>query len=302
MDIDRIVFEKGITVKRSEDGLWYFQSVNSHKAAGPVVPIEIGEKYNVRPIVVSKQHSLNNIRKYLLPIAGQQILELEHSDLANRELRDGSNFPHMHNIDYIVGAVIYHCKNLAEIYSEICCSHLQNRVIEMIQGDRINLSGQSEPYYEFDALITTCRRAYDTLRYILWKEFGGNSGSIPSSFIKVLSNCEKLPLNLRERLNASWSQFGEKLTEYRHCIQHYVPLDYGLCTGRFRCQEDGIWSIDFLIPDNPDVKSKEDFRYETQTDALSYGWALTNEICSIATAIINSIQNEEGSALAVGQM
>jgi len=90
-------------------------------------------------------------------------------------------FPMAYAVDYTVGAVGYHCKRLAEVYAEIS-RHFPN-VIRFFPKNTTGLATfpyVPEPYYEFDALITAARRAYDSTRYLLWYSFGPRNSSTPS--------------------------------------------------------------------------------------------------------------------------
>ena len=91
----------------------------------------------------------------------------------------------------------------------------------------------------------------------------------------------------------SWDEFGEKLTDYRHCIQHYIPIGLGFADAMMLPLQGNIWSVTFLIPDNPDVRSKSRFQYDSQIDALTYGWSLANEIRDIAKLVIDIVPKRE---------
>ena len=94
----------------------------------------------------------------------------------------------------------------------------------------VNFSYQLEPYFEFDAAVTVARRAYDSCRYVLWRRWGPSQSSVPSSFSRTVPLCTTLDPAVRDDLIASWERYGKNLTDYRDCIQHYVPVDFGLAT------------------------------------------------------------------------
>jgi hypothetical protein len=138
-------------------------------------------------------------------------------------------------------------------------------------------------------LITATRRTYDALRYILWKVFGPGGRDIPNNFPKTLRVCHKLPRSLRESLEESWSCYGEQLTDYRDCIQHYVPVTSDLKHASFRRVDGDIWSVQVRLPDNPEVRSQRSFTFANNLDALTYGWQLANEVITQAAQVFAAI-------------
>jgi len=192
-----------------------------------------------------------------------------------------------HQIAYLVGAVAYHCERMAKVYAAICRQFAY--FLEQVTGgwDRANYGWQTAPYYEFDAAITAARRAYDASRYLIWKRFGGG-GSVPSSFVKALGASAHLPDSLRSRLEKSWREFGETITDYRDCIQHYVPIDFGLASASMEKVADAFWSVLIRIPDNPEKRSKAAFTYAQRRDALSYCREVAEELLTVMTLVIDS--------------
>ena len=185
--------------------------------------------------------------------------------------------------------MVYHCQELSLLYSDICDTALEVRQVLAIEGNTFNLQGQSEAYYEFEALITAARRTYDALRYILWPVFGPGRGSTPSNFSKTLENCNRLTETLRDDLANSWMLHGEKLTAYRDCIQHYVPVTFGNETASLQRVDGGTWSVQLRIPDNPEAKSQRSFQFAGGLDALTYGWEVANELITVAGKVLAAI-------------
>jgi len=89
----------------------------------------------------------------------------------------------------------------------------------------------------------------------------------------------------------SWSRYGKKLTDYRDCIQHYVPLDFGSSLVHMKRLQGGVWSTSLWIPDNPEAKSKGEYKFEERIDSLTYGWNVTSEMLDIVSAIKKEVQN-----------
>jgi hypothetical protein len=98
---------------------------------------------------------------------------------------------------------------------------------------------------------------------------------------------------LAEQIQLNWSQFGKKITDYRDCIQHYVPIDFGSGSSFMTRLQGGVWSVSFLIPDNPEARSQRQFKFEKQIDLLTYGWNVTIGMLDIASGIMNAVRNRE---------
>jgi hypothetical protein len=192
------------------------------------------------------------------------------------------------NVQYVSGALVYHCQELALWYSKICDCAVGIGQISPWKNETLFLQGQSEAYYEFDALITAARRTYDALRYVMWSVFG-QRGHTPSNFRKTLDSCKGLPDKLGARLSESWDTHGVKLTDYRDCIQHYAPVSYGIETAQLTQVAGGTWSVLLRIPDNPETKSRRAFKFATGLDALTYGWEITSELIGLSTEVFAAI-------------
>lgn len=293
--VDRIIFENGIEVGSSPNCVKVLENGDSLAT----IYAQVMEIYHVRPVLLTnttelyRDTSCENKRHWVIALNSRESLHHHISSIVPpKEVYDGENvsllWPIL-NMQYIAGALVYHCQELSLLYHDIC--NFAFRIHQMIpRKDRtFLLQGQSEAYYEFDALITAARRTYDSLRYILWNIFGSNRDSVPRNFPKTLELCDKIPEVLRNRLFKSWSDHGKKLTDYRDCIQHYVNVSFGIESALLRQDDGGTWSVLLRIPDNPEVKSKQHFEYIYDLDALTYGWELANELIGITLSVLAAI-------------
>jgi len=206
-------------------------------------------------------------KQYSTSFDVNRMLDIRHSLLVTgqgEKLNEKANiWSYMKNLEYITGSAIYHCKRLAYKYLDITHEYSRFSIKSEKEYDNYQFMNQNEGYYEFDALITVARRVYDTTRFILWKNFGAEKDSIPSTFKKVLCLCkDNMQEKLGNLLDSSWKKFGEKLTDYRDCIQHYVSLDYNNSSAIMNPLESNIWSASLMIPDNPKARSKEQFLFK----------------------------------------
>lgn len=316
LNLKQVVFEKGVTLECSETGNLFSLSVGNRQSSIRMTIGEFAEKYSIRPLLITVCLTEGMTKKYLLSTNQEKgaieshlhqlifdrqakgILEtmMSHSifSLENSTLSD-SLITSLYNVEYITGATIYHCKQLAEIYSYICHKFANLPEVVIKDSNSMGFGNFREPLYEFDALITAARRTYDTTRYILWHVFGPGRGSIPNSFPRTLPHCNNMPSPLATRLEESWDKYGEKLTEYRDCIQHYAPLNLGISSNKMVRIEENLWSTSIFMPDNPEVKSTKKFRFSDEIDALTYGWVLTNEVTEIAIEILRAADNKVNS-------
>ncbi len=243
-------------------------------------------KYNVRPVLLKEEVMTgtpivpHTDRRRLFSLGGEPNVDLAWSALILGRGLAPAVMRHQHALAYVVRTVVYHCKRLAEVYSAIALDLVR---ISSIPGygdaPQASYGFQLEPYFELDALLTAARRAYDTSRYVLWSAFGSNKPGVPSNFTQTLPACGKLPSELREK---SWWNYGERLTDYRDCIIHYTPIDFGMGSATMHKLAGGVWSVMMRIPDNPETNSRSAFTFTKGLDALTYGWELSNEIVRVA--------------------
>lgn len=293
MDYTRIVFEKGIEIRLESDGVWRVQSAEDKPL--PMGAKEINNQYKVQPIVAVRPLSLGIDYAFLLSNNEElEILDLVPSKFYSPFLTDVSALIKACNIGYVLGSVHHHCKRLAIEYSEICRVYAMLPHPEGRSSDQAGFSYTDEPYYELDALLTAAHRAYDTIGKINWHVFGPR-GDAPHSFENTIEPCKNLSPFLKDRLNLSWDKFGKKINDYRDCIQHYAPLHPGITNVDMMRLQNGVWSISLIIPDNPEVRSQNKYKYDSKIDALKYGWELTNEITEVARLILDEVPKVSAS-------
>jgi len=291
----RVIYERGITA-RIIGTEWHVMNLMGGRSERIDRPALISERYGVKPVVVIKRISRDKTIDLLLRKTTQAPFGLEITDVTQKVPKISSVFFKGHNLIYLLEAVQYHCMQLARHYSRICKRFSEIPGDESNDCDSALFSGAPEPYFEFDSLVTAVRRAYDSCRYLLWQYFGAAGENMPGSIDATLRLCSTLPPHLSERMKTSWSIYGEEVKEYRDCIQHYVPLDFGLSTIKMEKLDQGPWSARVLIPDNPSARSVEKFLYDKNRDALTYGWEVSNEILEVAMVLLEAIAAHESSA------
>lgn len=301
MSVVRIIFEKGIEIGNAQN------SIRLPVNGRPLVDLyaQVMKIYGVRPLLVTENvgglAGSPHERHLVLALDGQSILNVRLSSISLPKGLAESRYskllrPAM-NIQYAAGAMVYHCEQLALLYASICDQACDYDKISGIECKAFDFQGQSAAYYEIDAMITSARRTYDSIRYILWPVFGLGGGQTPRNFIKTLDACNRMPARLREVLAQSWSLYGEKLTAYRDCIQHYVPISHGFQTACLEQVVGGYWSVCLRIPDNPEAKSQHSFCFPRGLDALTYCWEVANELIDVAVRVLDAIPVETNESI-----
>jgi hypothetical protein len=295
----RIVFEKGIELRCTREKQWAFQSVSEKNEfiTSEENPEEIPhklfysvyKKYNVRPILLTSSYS-GSEHSMLLPSIPMRSLDVEWSELYRKNSRDIS-FQHLSNLSYSMGTMLYHCKQLAEVYCRICRSFVSSPFDQLEKDDKAIYGGNPETYFEFDALVTDVIRLYEVLRYVIWIKFGIPKNDVPRSYEdmlkKIPSRKKDFPSLLFDRLNDNWSTIGDRAKKYRNCLQHNTPIIHGIPYVRMSRLDDKVWSASIWIPDNPEDKSQVKFIYDSEIDALTYGWELTSEMVKLVKMVVD---------------
>ncbi len=288
----RVVYEFGLEVVSTSDG-WVISSGEPGRRQLFANPASVTGAVRLLPCLITERLASGQERSLLLRSDAKTPFGLGVTELFTGDL-EPSMIWHAYHIGYLVGAVAYHCERLAELYAAICRQFVAFGG-KTIKSDHTTFGYQMEPYYEFDSAVTAARRAYDVSRYLLWRRFGGG-GSTPSSFAKRLGACARLPDDLKARLDTSWREVGERITEYRDCLQHYVPIDFGLASASMEKRDGGFWSVRIRIPDNPETRSKEAFTYGRDLDALGYCRSVAEELLTIMSLVIDSAARPSASA------
>lgn len=201
-------------------------------------------------------------------------------------------------VQYMAGALVHHVAGMVRAYESVCNSFKEVSAIpNATSGGRAMFGGRPAPYYEFDALLGVIRRSYDSCRYLLWKCFGPAKGTLPRSFERVLPLCERLDPNVKQSLETSWSTWGTRITTYRDCVHHYVPIDFGISSIFMEEKLPGVWGAMARIPDNPEARSKHDFRFVNGLDALTFGWMAACEVSRVLWSVAATVERTQKAAV-----
>lgn len=288
MEPRSVILDRGISL-RLEGERWFLLGTPASVHPGfESLPAATAGLAPHRAILVAHRFSLREAAiPMLLRADGHSYYGLGITAVRNRRLGATTLYPVL-NLAYLLEGVSYHCIRLASLYAAIALeySRLQQTPGMANPGEVGIYGGQSEAYHEFEALVSVVRRGYDMTRYLLWPRFG--KGSMPRSLEALLETSVELPDLLRERLIRSWTEHGRTLTDYRDCIQHYVPLDSQMGAALMRRHAMGAWTCTMRIPDNPEARSSSKFSFALDRDALDYSWGLAEEILETITAVVEA--------------
>lgn len=291
MNIIRVVYDRGVAIRLNNDGFWQFESQQVNLPLIQADNDTVQREYGLIPLMVTLEQPPESTVKMLLSnrLGRRLFLDIEHAETSSRfqglhetiKLFDGFN------LTYVMGAALYHTTRMADLYCEISASSATLPGGAITPVEHLARS-HPEPYYEFDAWLSAAIRVYDTSRYIIWDAFRG-TGSIPSTFDTVVKVANGIPDDLKQRLEQSWQTYGVRIKAYRDCIHHYSPLDFGISTARATPLSGLIWSTQLHIPDNPEARSKSNFRFDKRLDALTVAWEGTVEVVNLVSEIIEAI-------------
>jgi hypothetical protein len=262
-EFDTVMLERGVSLHKGETEQWRFS--NTHLSVGMTTPAVAMAELNLRPVVASLLWKPKRVDS-LLPATEGRLLSIYPSELRNTASR---------SLIYMMESSLYHCLALARWYSDECTRHSQWLLSFPADIDK-QVFVPNDPYYEFEALVTAIVRGYDTLRYALWKKWGG-SGSIPSSYGRVVDAMVGCPQEVTVRLQSSRDGAYSRAKDYRDCIQHYV--DVGSSSwAMMELLRESVWSVIVRVPDNPETRSSNRWVFSQNHDALTLGWELCTEL------------------------
>jgi len=188
---------------------------------------------------------------------------------------------------YITGAVVYHCRQLVELYPRTIAHSFESTGARQIDSDRIVLSNQIEPYFEFEALVTAVVRVFETARYLVWRVYGTKSGP-PRNFQGVIEQAQ-FPGEIANK-KKEWVNTYMEAKGYRDCIQHNAHFGARLPFSIAETVSGEYGSLLVQIPDNPEAKSYDRFTYEKKLDALDYGWTLTSRVFRFTDELLSCVE------------
>jgi hypothetical protein len=291
--VARVIFDRGVETFRAADGRWRLPHPLGELAAPSADPHALVARHGLRPVVLASTGPLGATRTHLVSAAGT----LGWRPPIERLYEDAVTAGDALRLRYLVDALDHHCTRLAESYGRV---NMAARRLMAAFGTRelAVLSGQPEPYYEFDALLSCAARAYETVRSLVWVTFGDDglarsrraARRYPARrFDDFVRDCRRTPAVLRDALLESWSDHGADVNAYRRCLHHLDAADFGYASVRLRLLDDDLWAVSVPIPDNPRVGARQRYTFANRLDALDYGWSLTTEVMRVVSLTVLAV-------------
>ena len=169
LSFERLTLEGGVSLYRSEKGC--FTHLNSKGGPIAVDPACLANA-GLRPLLAILRLPAGVPLTLLLDTNGRGVKRFSAMGLFEHY-----GF-HAFSLDYLSNALVYHLEALARNYESV---RDRFQEVSLIPGaelsDAANFSYQPEPYFEFDAVITAARRAYDSCRYLLWRIWGASASA-----------------------------------------------------------------------------------------------------------------------------
>ena len=192
----QVIYEKGVEIRRQPDDHWYYPSAaGGDRPVNEISPAGVQAAFGLRPIVLEAvagpMHgttlllpSEENIDEVLMTegpafftLPPDRWYDIRIEKLFRMMVDAEINITTAEKVTYTHRVVSHHCQQLAETYSHI---RRDFNAIQQLpsedETDRVLFSANYSPWFEFDALVTAVRRAYDSTRHILWSTFGDNGG------------------------------------------------------------------------------------------------------------------------------
>lgn len=288
MPIEKVIFEHGLGFFQNTNKYWEIDQISKGQNKSFKSLINITEVFHLQPLIAIVNLGNSEKQEWVLDASTKKALDLQINELLPVEkMTSGMKFLKFSNLQYVLGAMLYHLKNLGKIYVKICSTFARwNNLIEEDSKSFIYQSNLVEDaYYEVDAFVSDIVRYYESLRYILWEKNSDNR-SVPRSYESLLKQSQYfLPAEIAKSLNENWESFGKIAKEYRDCIHHYSPVIFGMPSARLIIIDNEIPSATILLPDNPNARSRNAFSFEKSVDGLTYCWKLANESVLLALNI-----------------
>ncbi len=289
----RVIMERGVELRRMlSDTLPYeaYRATDEWEIIGKSGPEivsyqQIREELRLSPILMGIMPVIGEEHFLLAPDKGGPILDILLQELRKGSFKLGDKTQLGLSLSYISEATLYHARQLALSCTSLAHTGAENSPHE---SEDFILSGAVEPYFEFEALVTAAVRSFETSRYLFWNLYGTNN-SAPSNFDKTIEKCtfpKEIEISISEL-----SDVYKRAKEYRDCVQHNAHFGARLPFGRIQLYKNIAWSILVLLPDNPHDKSYKKFSFDTNKDALTYGWFLANRVIDLLKLAIDAATN-----------
>jgi hypothetical protein len=273
---DRVTFEKGICIRKSETGEWFY--VNSEQPVSVPDPDAVPTSLGVRPILAEGPYGDERV-SFILPAIKGRLLEIYRDDL---------DLPKP--LTFLMGAMLHHCSALARLYAAQCAGFVGQRAGGTVgganpawgNGDRVNVKMEA-PFFIFEALLTKIIVGFEYARYPIWRKYESVGGT-PHTFADTVEKCT-FSSAMEKRIRFSTENCYLPAKKIRHCIHRC--LDIGASSWcLFEKKFPSLCIFKVHLPDNPEEKSTSAFRFDQELDALSVAWEYVSEFFAMTDILL----------------
>lgn len=187
-----------------------------------------------------------------------------------------------YDVRHCLLAALYHLNRIIDLY--VGMVHLfEETSPDGLTGN----SSDSRIYFEVDAFLVEARRIYDLIAKVLWKHYARGKSDQWLRIKTALKFNDLFPKELDSAVRDSWAAHGEKVTDYRDCLLHYVPLTEDASTTVWMNRFDGRWGATVRLPSNPEANSRRVFdTSESGVDAASYCYGIVSELVGLCEKLV----------------
>lgn len=173
---------------------------------------------------------------------------------------------------------------------------LENSAVERIAIVHLGGDHVDRLFITLGSALAALARGYNTIPSLLNRLACTRAQALPSSMHATVRAIERgredLPAEVASYLTTEWRSWGERLVEYRDCIEHFVVAGQywaPVVTGVVSPQ--GSVGVSALLPDNPKAHNFGSFSFENKTDYLIYAHATYFRFLELATAVADFVRD-----------
>ncbi len=188
----------------------------------------------------------------------------------------------------------YHLRSINKSYQEMIAA--MQPVTDIKHAEEIVNSSYSGPLSEvmlfhLDGFFEAERSSHDCVLTCL--RTANVLTEAPSSMRKFYEQSMHKPAlyptdppDVKATLKSFWEVTGKRTKAYRDCFNHYVSLSGPTWQHAVNMQwANGLWKPLFLLPDNPESRSYDAFKFDNRLDALD----VSTHIHGMTTALLKSV-------------
>ncbi len=123
----------------------------------------------------------------------------------------------------------------------------------------------------------------------MWRERRGTPDTLPETLDRVMARGDGEVQMIVAPLEDVWRCSGTRLLAYRDGTARHHPITAhgGRCGAVLN--DGDVWETRIDLPDNPEVRSPEAFRFDEEIDLLDYAWTTTCEVVRCVERVLPQV-------------